>query len=143
MGVLLDTHAAVWLINGNEMSAEAYIAIEGAQAQGDLLIAPISSWEASVALQKRAGTRRPDLGGLDGAAWFSALLQLPGVRLAEMSPAIALEAARCPDILGWADPGDCFIVATAHILRVPLVTRDADIIRFAAASPGYLDTIKC
>lgn len=64
-GVLLDTHAAIWLLSGEPMSADALEAIAQAQLEGKLFLSPITGWEAALALTKRDG--RPDLGNRDGA----------------------------------------------------------------------------
>jgi PIN domain nuclease of toxin-antitoxin system len=39
------------------------------------------------------------------------------------------------------DPADRLIVATARAMRVPIVTRDAPILRYAAA--GYVAAMEC
>ncbi|MGV8841047.1 MAG: type II toxin-antitoxin system VapC family toxin [Bauldia sp.] len=143
MSVLLDTHAAVWLMAGTLLSPVANLAIRDAQQQSALLVSPISAWEAAIALRKPRSARRPDLDGQDGATWFAALIATQGVRLAQITPEIALEAARCPDLMGWNDPGDCFLVASAHCLGVPLVTRDEGIIAFAGSNPAYVSVVRC
>lgn len=42
---------------------------------------------------------------------------------------------------GHKDPGDCYLIATASVKKVPIITRDALIQSFA--SPNYLDVIVC
>ena len=140
-GAVLDTHAAIWLLNGEPMSADALEAIAEAQLAGKLFLSPITGWEAALALTKREG--RPDLGGRDGGAWFRAARRLPGATLVPIGPAIALEAARVPAIYGRGDPGDCFIIATARMKRVPVITRDRAMIDLAQREPAFLAAVSC
>ncbi len=42
---------------------------------------------------------------------------------------------------GHKDPGDCYLIATARIKKVPIITRDAVMLDFA--SPEYLEVIVC
>jgi PIN domain nuclease of toxin-antitoxin system len=48
-----------------------------------------------------------------------------------------------PAIYGYGDPGDCFLMATARLRNLPLVTRDDRIIELAEREPAYLDVIVC
>lgn len=41
------------------------------------------------------------------------------------------------------DPGDCFLIATARIRRIPIITRDAAMVDLAEAQPDYLRVIQC
>ena len=123
------------------MSADALEAIAQAQLDDKLFLSPITGWEAALALTKRVG--RPDLGGRDGAAWFRAARQLPGTSLVRIGPAIAFEAARVPARYGRGDPGDCFIIATARMKRVPIVTRDRAMIDLAEREPAYVTVVVC
>jgi len=50
---------------------------------------------------------------------------------------------RLPGICGYGDPGDCFLIATAHVENLTLVTRDARIIELANRRPDYLTVIPC
>lgn len=57
--------------------------------------------------------------------------------------AIAVEAAAVPATYGHGDPGDCFLIATARIRKLSLVTHDTRILDLAASNPGYLSVINC
>jgi PIN domain nuclease of toxin-antitoxin system len=54
-----------------------------------------------------------------------------------------LEAARVPAIYRNADPGDCFIIATARVRNLTVVTRDARMRSLPDLNPGYLAVIAC
>jgi PIN domain nuclease of toxin-antitoxin system len=75
--------------------------------------------------------------------WFrNAVIQLKA-ELAPFTMDIASESARVPSLYGSGDPGDCFLVATAHIENLTLVTRDNRILKFAKKNPHYLTVIAC
>lgn len=139
--VLLDTNAIIWFIARDRLERPAFEAIATAQSAGNVLISPISIWEAALALRKRHG--QPDLGERDAAQWFRAVLKVPGFKLANLTRRIALEAAQVPAVLGRGDPGDCFLIATAHIKRIPIITRDHQMLRLAQTRPDYLRAIRC
>jgi PIN domain nuclease of toxin-antitoxin system len=139
--VLLDTNALIWFLNGDQIDAAALVAIADAQSSHGIFVSPISAWEAALAVQKLH--RQPDLGGRDAAEWFRAVLKVPGTKLVRPGSKIAIEAAKVPSICGHGDPGDCFIIATARVKKLPVVTRDGRMQRLAARRPDYLQTISC
>lgn len=139
--VLMDTNALVWFMNGDAMTAGSLSAIAGAQASSRLYVSPISAWEAALALGKRRAA--PDLGGRDADDWFQAVLHVRGTRLAGVTARIALAAARVPALYGSGDPADCFLIATAHVRKLQIVTRDAAMLEFARRRPSYLKAIAC
>lgn len=138
--LLLDTHALLWLVRGEFRTQTALDAVAAAQDAGTLYASAITAWELGVADLKR--TNRPELGMAPGA-WFRQALHLAGARLASITPAIAAEAASVPAIYGRGDPGDCFLIATARVRRLSLVTRDGPILQLAAAQPSYVRTLEC
>lgn len=137
----MDTNALIWFLNGDQLDAGALVAIADAQNSHGIFVSPISAWEAALAVRKLRG--QPDLGGRDAAQWFGAVLKVPGTKLVRPSSKIAIEAANVPSIYGHGDPGDCFIIATARVKRLPVVTRDRRMHRLAARRPDYLQTIYC
>ena len=137
---MLDTHALLWLVRGEFRTQAALDAVAAAQDAGTLYASAITAWELGVADLKR--TNRPELGMAPGA-WFRQALHLAGARLASITPAIAAEAASVPVIYGRGDPGDCFLIATARVRRLSLVTRDGPILLLAAAQPSYVRTLEC
>ena len=142
-GVLLDTHALLWLVNGADLTGDADKAIAEAQRDRALFVSPISGWELSVASRKAPGPGRPDLGGQPAPLWFRAALKLTRAKLAPMTQAITFEAAEVPTIYSRKDPGDCFLIATARVKNLPIVTRDGAICDLARNRPDYLTVIIC
>ena len=142
-GLLLDTNALLWLVETKPMRAIAMVAIADAQAAGTLYVSPVTAWEIALASRKKDPAKRPDLRGLDAATWFRQARRRADAKLVLIGSQIALEAARVPAVLGQGDPGDCFIVATARVKRLAVVTRDGTLQAVAAAQPDYLDILPC
>jgi len=141
--VLLDTHALLWLVNGVALSNDADKAIAASQRNGALYVSPISGWEIAVAAKKAPGPGRPDLGDQPAQLWFKAALKFTGASLAPMTQAIAFQAAEVPTFYGRNDPGDCFLIATARVKGIPIITRDGAMRDLARDRPGYLSVIAC
>jgi PIN domain nuclease of toxin-antitoxin system len=142
-GLLLDTNALVWFVAEEPLEDEALFAIAEAQAASRLFVSPITAWEAALAVQKRDPARRPNLAGDDAAAWFRRARRSTGARLASVSSAVALEAARVPAVYGSGDPGDCFIIATARVHDLAIVTRNGPMSILAELRPDYIRLIQC
>jgi PIN domain nuclease of toxin-antitoxin system len=134
--VLLDTCAALWLMNGDPMSAESLGTIRAARAGNvGVYVSPISAWEiATLVARNRVQLRQPP------DVWFASLLALPGLRLADMAPAILIASASLPPPAP-RDPADRIIAATARALGYILVTRDGELLPFARA--GHLEAVGC
>jgi PIN domain nuclease of toxin-antitoxin system len=63
--------------------------------------------------------------------WMRSALSQPGVRLAELTPTIAMDAGAIPRT-ALADPLDRLLVATARQLGAALMTADGPIIEYAS-----------
>jgi PIN domain nuclease of toxin-antitoxin system len=125
--VLLDTHALVWLLQGNERlgSQSRSLVASAAKESAGVLVAAISVWEVSMLVAKgRLALDR------DVAEWIAAALALPGLRLAPLEPQIAIDATRLPGDL-HGDPADRLIVATARHHGATLVTDDQMILAYS------------
>jgi PIN domain nuclease of toxin-antitoxin system len=137
-GVLLDTCAVIWFAEGR-LPPDVVAAIDGAVSAGEVFYSSISAWEiAMLGRPRREGPRiRFDP---DPAAWFERFRAGPGLREARLSSDIALAAALLPGEV-HADPADRFLIATARLRGIPLVTADRRIIGYAAQ--GILDVMTC
>jgi PIN domain nuclease of toxin-antitoxin system len=142
-GLLLDTNALIWFVDEAPLEDTALFAIGQAQDQKSLFVSPITAWEAALAIRKPNPARRPNLAGDDAASWFRRARRSTGARLATITSSVALEAARVPAIYGSGDPGDCFIIATARINRLTVVTRNGPVTELADGRPDYLWVIQC
>ena len=76
--------------------------------------------------------------GREVRAWLEAALALPGIVLAPIQPAIAVDSVRLPGSF-HADPADRLIVATSRHRGVPLLTADRAILSYAAS--GHLHAV--
>ncbi|MDO8380649.1 type II toxin-antitoxin system VapC family toxin [Phenylobacterium sp.] len=137
--LLLDTCALIWLINRTPIQPPALEEIERAARDDALVVSTASAWEIGL-LSRRIG--RSD--GLqftpDPKTWFVRALTAPGLRLAPLTPDIAIDASHLPGEL-HGDPADRLIIATARHLGAAIVTRDRKILDYAAA--GFVGAIAC
>jgi PIN domain nuclease of toxin-antitoxin system len=138
--VLLDTCAVIWLGNGNPLHQHAMASVVRAGLSGGIFVSPASAWEIGLLAKPRPGRGRSLQFEPDPKTWFARFATGPGIRLAELTPSIAIDASWLPGDL-HGDPGDRLIIATARHLRIPIVTRDSNIIAYAAA--GHAEVIAC
>ena len=125
--IVLDTHVLLWAVDGDaRLGRNARTAIEDAGRTDGTAVSAITPWE--IALLAEKGRLRL---GCDAAIWIDTALDLPGVRLVPIEPAIAIDSVRLPGSF-HADPADRFIVATARYCGAPLVTADGAILEYAA-----------
>ncbi len=142
-GLLLDTNALIWFAGEVPLEDRAVLAIADAQQSNSLFVSPITAWEAALAVRKRDPARRPDLAGDDAASWFRRARRGAGARLASITSSVALEAARVPAIYGSGDPADCFVIATARVRGLTVVTRNGPMTSLSRNRPDYLRLIQC
>ena len=64
----------------------------------------------------------------------------PGIRLAALTPEIAIDASHLPGVF-HSDPADRMIVATARRIGAAIVTRDRKILDYAEA--GFVEAMVC
>jgi|SRR5271163_289098 len=134
--VLLDTCAAIWLMNGDPISEESRAAIAAAQTENlGIYVSPMTAWEISTLAAKN----RLQL-TLSPEAWSDNLLRLPGVRLAPMPPGVLIASASLPGVPP-NDPVDRIIAATSRTFGLLLITRNGELIRYARA--GHIDAVEC
>jgi PIN domain nuclease of toxin-antitoxin system len=127
--LLLDTHVWLWrLLDPERISAGAEAAI--ADAQNELLLSPVSTWETLVLARKGRIALTPS-----PSEWVLDALRRSGPTAAPLTHGIAL---RSEALEGFAseDPADRFLVATAVELDLTLVTADGAMQAF-----GPVDTL--
>jgi len=143
-GVLLDSHALYWFVSATkQLAEEALLAIGESQEAGALFVSPISAWELAIAAGKPSHQDRPELGDRSPAHWFREAVNATGDRIIPIKQRISLEAAEVVTTTGHKDPGDIFLIATARVRKIPLVTRDTTIRGIADANSDYLGIIVC
>ena len=123
-GLLLDTHVWCWYLAGSDrLSGEARSVIE--ERPSECWLSSISVWEAGMLIRK---------GRIRIEAGFDAWLETAFARLPLQSAPLTFEIAqRSLGIeLATRDPADTFLVATALVHDLVLVTSD----RLLLDAPG-------
>jgi PIN domain nuclease of toxin-antitoxin system len=142
-GVLFDTNSLLWFRNSVLIKPAAFAALNFAQQSNTLFASSISAWELGFAERKKDLLRRPDLRGMTSRQWFDDAIQRLRVSVIAIDTNIASEAAEIASSYGSGDPGDCILIATAHLQKLTLITRDARILSFSKANPEYMSVIPC
>lgn len=124
MKVVADSHALIWFTQGSpQLSAPAAEAFKEAEATDGIVVSVaslIDLWYVTQTTQAVSAQRLSELRGL--------LMATPAVVLHPVDIAVAdAYTAIRRELL--KDPWDRFIVATAQVLQVPLVTQDGAIQR--------------
>ena len=124
--LLLDTHVWLWsLVSPQRLSRKARSAL--GSAKNELWLSPVSTWELHV-LAERDRVKLDDLPG----RWIREALALSPVNEAPLSHVISIRSREVT--LPHQDPADRFIVATALVYELTLVTAD-DVILAARPCP--------
>ena len=133
MKLLLDTHVLVWLLDDSaRISDSIHAQIQQAADEDRLFVSAITPWEIAMLVSK--GKLRLSR---DVAEWIGVALDLPGIRLEPLSPAISVASTRLP----WeahGDPADRILLATARHLDATMITADGEILGY-----GKLGFVKC
>jgi len=126
--LLLDTHVWVWSVEGDvrRVGRRARRRLSRAESQETLRISPATLFEVT-ALHTAGRLRlaRPP------EQWIRQALEVASIRIAALSPAIAIDAGHIPRT-ALADPLDRLLVATARQLDATLLTSDARILDYAS-----------
>ena len=134
--LLWDTHATIWIYEKGRLSQAAVGVLGAAHRNGvPSYISPITAWEIGmlVARGRLQLLIRPE-------RWFANLFEVPGVRLAEMSPDLLIASSYLPG-KPPRDPTDCILAATARELGATLITRDRALLDYGAQ--GHIATVAC
>lgn len=128
--VLLDTHVWVWSIEGDvrRIGRRARQLLSRAELRDAIRISPATIFEV-MALHTAGRLRfsRP------AEQWIRDGLEAAGVRLAEVTPSVAIDAGVVPRS-ALPDPLDRLLVATARQLDATFLTSDARILEYASAT---------
>lgn len=125
--IVLDTHALIWAVDRDSRLGQSACALIEEHARTDqVAVSAITPWEIALLAERGRLRLSREVG-----AWIRAVLALPGVHLAPIEPAIAVDSVRLPGSF-HADPADRFIVATSRHHACPLLTADRAILAYAA-----------
>lgn len=126
--VLLDTHVWLWSVEGDvrRIGRHTRQLLSRAESSDAIRVSPATVFEiAALHTLGRLRLARP----LE--QWIREALEAAGIRMAELSPAMALDAGAIPRE-ALADPLDRLLVATARALEATFLTSDARILEYAA-----------
>lgn len=119
--ILLDTCGLLWLAAGHKnLSENAKKRIDQASL---VIVSAISAWEIGLKTAK-GELELPE----ESESWFEQIVAHHNLRVYEISTRIAFQANRLP----WhhRDPADRFIIATALLQRIPIVTSDGNFAQY-------------
>jgi PIN domain nuclease of toxin-antitoxin system len=134
--LLLDTRAALWVLADAQLSPEAVAAIDDATDDGGrVFVSPITAWEIG-----NLAARSRFTSSYSPQRWLALLLATPQIALADMPPHVLMESTQLPGVLN-RDPADRILAATAREYGFTIVTRDADLLRYAGE--GFISALKC
>ena len=134
--LLLDTHAAIWIVRNEKLAPRAVEAINTShQEAGMVFVSAITAWEVGILVARN----RINL-LMTPQRWFTRLLSMPGMQLGELSPDILMASSFLPGDPP-RDPADRIILATARDLGATLITRDRALLKYG--QDGYVSTIPC
>ena len=121
MKLLLDTHIWLWsLLEPQRLSRR--VLRELADSANELWLSPISIWETLVLCQKGRLVMNED-----PPSWIAKAMRASPVAEAPLNTEVAMETAKIR--LPQRDPADRFLVATARVFELTLVTADDRLIR--------------
>jgi PIN domain nuclease of toxin-antitoxin system len=118
--LLLDTHIWLWsLLAPAKLTRPVAAALEN--PGNELWLSPVSTWELLLLCHKRRVVL-----DADPAVWIENALKAAPFIEAPLTHEVALETARVR--LPHRDPADAFLVATARVFELTLVTADERLI---------------
>ena len=124
MRLLLDTHIWLWsLLEPEKLSRRVSRALES--QTNELWLSPVSTWEFFVLAR-----RKRIVLDADPEEWLRKATAAAPLREATFTHQVAVESGRLE--LPHKDPADHFIVATAKVFDLTLVTADEAILKSRA-----------
>jgi PIN domain nuclease of toxin-antitoxin system len=133
---LLDTHLWVWLLNGNAQVQQSAVfsPLLKASKKSGLYISAISIWEVAMLEAKKRITFSTDI-----RSWIHDAVSAPGLQVIPLLPDISIDSTHLPGEF-HGDPADRIIVATARLLKCPVVTADKKILSYA--KDGFVEAVE-
>ena len=117
MKLLLDTHIWIWsLLKPGKLARRVLRALEN--PANELWLSPISIWELTILVEEGRVVLNAEL-----EAWLAHAMRAAPLKEAPLTWEVALAAGNTG--LPHRDPADAFLVATAKVFELTLVTADA------------------
>ena len=121
---LLDTHAWIWWVHGDErLGRDALRSLDDLSPEDRPAISDISLWEVATLVAR--GRLHLDV---TLARWLEFAASPRTVRVLPISPSVAIELSRLGDMI-HRDPADRLIIAVSRAHGLPVLTRDEAIIK--------------
>jgi PIN domain nuclease of toxin-antitoxin system len=134
--LLWDTCAVIWIYQQAKIAQPALDMIDAAHREGVVsYVSPITAWEIGML----AARGRLQL-LITPQRWFARLFQVPGVRLADMSPDLLIAASFLPG-KPPRDPADRIVAATAREYGATVITRDRALLQYG--EQGHVSVVEC
>lgn len=137
--LLLDTHAAIWLVEGRLTQKSLDEVVLAGLADG-CFVSAATAWEVGLLARKNAQGLARYAALPDPLSWYSSLIAQPLITETPLSAEILIASSHLPGEF-HSDPADRMLVATARHLDVPLMTRDKPIHDYAAQ--GHCRVVPC
>lgn len=117
MKLLLDTHIWIWsLLQPERMAPRVQTALQ--DPANEKWLSPISVWELVILVEKKRVSLNVSVD-----EWVAQAMAVAPVREATLTTEVALATNKTR--LSHRDPADAFLVATAKVFDLTLVTADA------------------
>ena len=121
MKLLLDTHILLWsLLKPEELSSSMVAALE--DEKNDIWLSPISTWEIMLLIERG----RVEVKGDDPGKWIKNVLSSLPIKEAPLTHEVAIQSRMIK--LPHQDPADRFIMASALVYELTLMTIDQKLI---------------
>ena len=121
MKLLLDTHIWLWsILEPKRLSSRVAEALENPESE--LWLSPISIWELLILCEKGRMALDEEI-----EVWIRGAMRALPLREASVTFEVARETGRLQ--LSHRDPADHFLVATAKVFELTLVTADERLLK--------------
>jgi len=126
--LLLDTHVWIWSANGDtrRIGPRSRLLLLKAEAREAIRVSPVTLFELT---ELHTSGRLRLSRALE--QWVGDSLEAAGVRIAELTPSVAIDAGAIPRA-ALSDPLDRLLVSTARHLDAVFVTADRQILEYAS-----------
>ena len=122
--IVLDTHALIWWVDGDNRISEAarkIIQQELDDDNGQILVSSITAWEIALLVDKGRLALTMDV-----SDWLNIVSEIPSVQFVPVDNEIGVRSVQLPGEF-HPDPADRMITALARHHSVPVVTADKKI----------------
>jgi PIN domain nuclease of toxin-antitoxin system len=134
--LLLDTCAAMWIVEGEALKAGVLTALDEAWQRNEaVFVSPITGWEIGLlAMKGRFRSRYAP------QRWLEVLLAMPQIGVAELPPHVLLQSCLLPGAPP-REPSDRIVAATAREYGFTVMTRDRELLDYGRQ--GHLSVLEC